>query len=69
MFIDFMHTLKKFGVPASTKELLDFIAGLQSGIVFANVDDFYHFAKCVFVKDERFYQKFDNINYFYLSKC
>lgn len=41
------------------RELLDLIALLKTGIIFADVDDFYHLAKVVMVKDEIHYDKYD----------
>ncbi|AZG73233.1 vWA domain-containing protein [Shewanella livingstonensis] len=60
MFIDFFLTLKKHKVPCSLRELLDLIALLKKGVIFANVDDFYNLAKIVMVKDEIHYDKYDN---------
>lgn len=59
MFIDFFLTLKKHKVPCSLRELLDLIATLKQGVVFANVNDFYTLAKIVMVKDEIHYDKYD----------
>lgn len=60
MFIDLFITLRKHKVPCSLRELLDLIALLKKGVVFANVEEFYHLAKIVMVKDEIHYDKFDN---------
>ena len=60
MFIDLFVTLRKHKVPCSLRELLDLIALLKKGVVFANVEEFYHLAKIVMVKDEIHYDKFDN---------
>ena len=60
MFIDFFLTLKKHKVPCSLRELLDLIALLKKGVVFANVEEFYNLAKIVMVKDEIHYDKYDN---------
>ena len=60
MFIDFFLTLKKHRVPCSLRELLDLIAVLKKGVIFANVEDFYNLAKIVMVKDEIHYDKYDN---------
>jgi uncharacterized protein with von Willebrand factor type A (vWA) domain len=60
VFIDFFLTLKKHKVPCSLRELLDLIALLKKGVVFANVEDFYNLAKIVMVKDEIHYDKYDN---------
>lgn len=59
MFIDFFITLKKHKVPCSLRELLDLIAVLKKGVIFADVDDFYNLAKIVMVKDEIHYDKYD----------
>jgi len=60
VFIDFFLTLKKHKVPCSLRELLDLIALLKTGVIFANVDDFYNLAKIAMVKDEIHYDKYDN---------
>ncbi|MGI2173642.1 vWA domain-containing protein [Shewanella ulleungensis] len=60
MFIDFFLTLKKHKVPCSLRELLDLIALLKKGVVFADVEAFYNLAKIVMVKDEIHYDKYDN---------
>ncbi len=59
MFIDFFLALKKHKVPCSLRELLDLIAVLKKGVIFADVDDFYTLAKIVMVKDEIHYDKYD----------
>ena len=46
-------------MPCSLRELLDLIAVLKKGVVFADVDDFYNLAKIVMVKDEIHYDKYD----------
>jgi uncharacterized protein with von Willebrand factor type A (vWA) domain len=60
VFIDLFVTLRKHKVPCSLRELLDLIALLKKGVVFANVEAFYHLAKIVMVKDEIHYDKFDS---------
>ncbi|MCJ8294418.1 MAG: VWA domain-containing protein [Colwellia sp.] len=59
MFIDFFLALKKHKVPCSLRELLDLIAVLKQGVIFADVDEFYNLAKIVMVKDEIHYDKYD----------
>lgn len=46
-------------MPCSLRELLDLIALLKKGVIFADVDDFYNLAKIVMVKDEIHYDKYD----------
>jgi len=46
-------------VPVSLKEHLTLLEALESGLAFANVDDFYLLARTCMVKDEKYYDKFD----------
>ena len=55
MFIGFLHQLKGAGVPVSIREYLDFISGLDSGIVNLDTNSFYNFARVSLVKDERYF--------------
>lgn len=59
MFIRFFDTLKQGGVPCTLRELLDFLAALEKGLVIADIDGFYALAKTTMVKDEQYYDKFD----------
>lgn len=59
MFVHLFYTLKKYGVPVTTTELLDLNEAVRSGLVFADREEFYHLAKLCLVKDERYYDKFD----------
>lgn len=59
MLIEFFYTLRKHRVPCTLREFLDLINGLKQGVVFADVEEFYHFSRTVLVKDEVNYDKFD----------
>lgn len=59
MFVHLFYTLRKYGVPVTTTELLDLNEAVQSGLVYADREEFYHLAKLCLVKDERYYDKFD----------
>ena len=59
MFVRLFYTLRKYGVPVTTRELIDLNRAVAEGLVFANQDDFYQLVKTVMVKDERFFDKFD----------
>ena len=59
MFVRLFYTLRKYGIPVSTRELIDLNQAVSEGLVFANQDDFYQLAKIILVKDERFFDKFD----------
>ena len=59
MFVRLFYTLRKYGVPVSTRELIDLNQAVAAGLVFADQDEFYQLAKTVMVKDERYFDKFD----------
>ena len=59
MFVRLFYTLRKYGIPVSTRELIDLNQAVSEGLVFADQDDFYQLVKMVMVKDERFFDKFD----------
>ncbi|MBL8323228.1 MAG: hypothetical protein JNJ93_13285, partial [Acinetobacter sp.] len=41
------YTLRKYGVPVSTRELIDLNEAVAAGLVFADQDEFYQLAKTV----------------------
>nr|WP_313060109.1 VWA domain-containing protein [Moraxella sp. CTOTU49097] len=59
MFINLFYTLRTYGVPVSTRELLDLYALLETGIVFADREAFYELIRLCMVKDEKYFDKFD----------
>lgn len=59
MLIDFFFKLRDYQVPATLRELLDLLAAMQKGVVFANIEDFYFLSRIVLVKDESHFDKFD----------
>ncbi len=59
MFVRLFYTLRRYGVPVTTRELIDLNQAVASGLVFADQDEFYQLVKTVMVKDERFFDKFD----------
>ena len=59
MLIDFFEEVRAAGVPATPRELLDLIRGLQADLAFAEIDDFYLLARTCLVKDEKYYDRFD----------
>jgi uncharacterized protein with von Willebrand factor type A (vWA) domain len=59
MLINFFHGLRDAGVPVATKELLDLLEGLKQQVAFANMDDFYYFSRACMVKDEKYFDRFD----------
>lgn len=59
MFVRLFYILRKYGVPVSTRELIDLNHAVAEGVVFADQNEFYQLAKTIMVKDERYYDKFD----------
>jgi len=61
MFLDFFTRLRAAGIPVSIGELLDLHAALDAGIVVADAEAFYLLARTLLVKDERFFDRFDQV--------
>ena len=59
MLVNFFFTLREFRVPTTIREFLDLLRGREQGLVYANIDEFYLFARTALVKDERHFDKFD----------
>lgn len=59
MFIRLFYTLRRYGIPVTTRELLDLNQAVANGVVFADMTEFYHLARLVLIKDERYFDKFD----------
>ncbi|MCP5161829.1 MAG: VWA domain-containing protein [Hahellaceae bacterium] len=59
MLIDFFLDVRKAGVPASLRELLDLLDALKHRLAFADMDEFYYLSRVCLVKDERHFDKFD----------
>ncbi|QHI99383.1 VWA domain-containing protein [Xylophilus rhododendri] len=68
MLIDFFFTLRAALLPVSVTEYLALLEALQAGVVGPGIDgrgegggmeDFYHLARTVLVKDEKHYDRFD----------
>ncbi|MDO6469925.1 VWA domain-containing protein [Neptunomonas phycophila] len=67
MLIDFFYTLRKAEVPVTVKELLTLLEALKSGVVFASIDDFYLLSRLCLVKDEKYFDRFDQAFGFYFK--
>jgi uncharacterized protein with von Willebrand factor type A (vWA) domain len=61
VLIRFFYMLRQGGVPVSITEFLTLLEALEARVVGLSVDDFYHLARTVLVKDERFYDRFDRV--------
>ena len=47
MFVRLFYTLRKYGIPVSTRELIDLNQAVSEGLVFADQNDFYQLVKTV----------------------
>jgi uncharacterized protein with von Willebrand factor type A (vWA) domain len=61
VLIEFFLKLKDGGVPASIREFLTLIEGLEKGVIFGSIDDFYYLARTCLVKDEKYFDRFDRV--------
>ena len=59
MLLTFFETVRAHGVPATTREYLDLLRGLQGGLAHGSVDEFYEFSKLILVKNEAHFDRFD----------
>ena len=59
MLISFFQVLKRAGIPVSIKELLDLILALKNQLAFASVDEFYFLSRAILVKDEKYFDRYD----------
>jgi len=59
MLTSFFQVLKRAGIPVTIKELLDLILALKNHLAFASVDEFYFLSRTILVKDEKYFDRFD----------
>jgi len=59
MLVDFFYKLKQSKIPVSIQELLTLIDAMQKDIAFGSMDEFYHLSKLCLVKDEKYFDRFD----------
>ena len=61
MFISFFLDLRKAGIPVSITELLSLLKALQLQLANYNIQSFYYLSRTALVKDERHYDRFDQV--------
>tara|TARA_Y100000588_G_scaffold167165_1_gene181016 strand:- start:39 stop:1250 length:1212 start_codon:yes stop_codon:yes gene_type:complete len=66
MFVDFFYELRNIKIPVTIREFLMLLEALEQGVSGESVDDFYYLARSALVKDERNYDRYDQVfgNYF-----
>ena len=61
MLVKFFLLLKRAGVPVSLTELLTLLEALKAGLGEVSAERFYYLARTCLVKDERHYDRFDQV--------
>ena len=59
MLIDFFYTLREARLPVSVKEYLTLVEALRERVIAPSLDEFYYLARLTLVKDERYFDRFD----------
>jgi uncharacterized protein len=61
MLLPFFTALREARVPVSLKEWLHLMQAMDAGVAAGKVEDFYHLSRAVLVKDEKHYDRFDQV--------
>ena len=61
MLLPFFTALRQAKVPVSTKEWLHLMEAMDQDVAGGRVEDFYHLSRAVLVKDEKHYDRFDQV--------
>jgi uncharacterized protein with von Willebrand factor type A (vWA) domain len=59
MLIDFFYSLRNAKLPVSVKEYLTLLGALKAQVIGPSIDEFYFLARMTLVKDEKYFDKFD----------
>lgn len=61
MLIDFFYALKDAKLPVSTKEFLMLLGALDKRVISGSIDEFYYLSRLTLIKDEKYFDKFDQV--------
>ena len=61
MLLPLFTELRQARVPVSLKEWLHLMEAMDREVVDRQVEDFYHLSRAVLVKDEKHYDRFDQV--------
>ena len=61
MLIEFFFNLRQAKIPVSIREYLTLLEELKKEVIRPQVEDFYYLARLVMVKDEKYYDQFDQV--------
>ena len=58
---DFFFKLRKAGIPVTLTEFLTLLEALSQRVTAHSIEEFYYLARAALVKDERHYDRFDQV--------
>ena len=61
MLVDFYYQLKQAQLPVSITEYLMLLEAMEARVASTSVDDFYYLSRTALIKDERHYDRFDQV--------
>ena len=61
MFTEFFYQLRDAKIPVTIREYLMLLEAMEAGVCESNVDDFYYLARAALVKDEKNFDRFDQV--------
>lgn len=61
MLVEFFFLLKKGGLPVSITEFLALLEALKQQVARADIEEFYFLSRACLIKDERHYDRYDQI--------
>ncbi|MCB1745802.1 MAG: VWA domain-containing protein [Gammaproteobacteria bacterium] len=61
MLIELFYKLRKVQVPVSITEYLSLLAALDARVAEYSIDNFYYLARAALIKDERYFDRFDQV--------
>ena len=67
MLLGFFEHLRRYRVPVSVRELIDLLSIFSHRLIFADQDEFYFLSRLSLVKDEKYYDRFDQAFASYFS--
>ena len=61
MLLDFFFQLRDAKIPVSVREYLTLLEAMKAQFMTPSLDNFYHLSRLTLVKDERFFDRFDQV--------
>ncbi|OZB31185.1 MAG: hypothetical protein B7X60_16475, partial [Polynucleobacter sp. 39-45-136] len=61
MLIEFFLSLKEAKIPVSVREFLSLLDALKAGVIEPSIDEFYQLARMTLVKDEQYFDRYDQV--------